>query len=117
MKDIAVYQDLARMDEICYMPENVDFSAPLGYTHNDLLKLVNNNEKLASQLFFDLDWQHPSTLIDENLHDEFWFKCKECGEMFDMDYTFEPDVWNPRKHPENACPYCNPASLLYKKTA
>jgi hypothetical protein len=66
-------------DEICYVPEygfskwstfewgegckgSVDDVK--GYTHNDLLKLCDGNEKLCDVMFDLLDWQFPETWLE-----------------------------------------------------
>ena len=48
-------------DAPCYVPELTDAV----YTRNDLMALCNGQEELAEELFDQLDWQSPSTLMDE----------------------------------------------------
>lgn len=48
-------------DVPCYVPELHDAV----YTRNDLMALCNGQEEIAEELFDRLDWQSPSTLMDE----------------------------------------------------
>lgn len=67
-------------DEICYIPElgiegNIITEDTSVYRYSDFLematdyvkrnKLSNTPQDMAEQLFECVDWQHPSTLLDE----------------------------------------------------
>lgn len=56
-------------DAPCYVPELHDAV----YTRNDLTALCNGQEEMAEELFDQLDWQSPSTLMDE------WERTGETG--------------------------------------
>ena len=47
------------MDAPCYVPELDDTV----YTKQDFLELCNGQEEIAEELFGQLDWQSPSTLL------------------------------------------------------
>ena len=57
------------LDAPCYVPELHD----VVYTRNDLIALCNGQEEIAEELFDQLDWQSPSTLMDE------WERTGETG--------------------------------------
>jgi hypothetical protein len=46
---------------VCYIAELSDQE----YTYQDFLSMCNGNEKLARNIFEDIDWQHPETRLDE----------------------------------------------------
>ncbi len=61
-------------DAICYIPEAeaIDYNgwripetASVGYTHNDLLLLCEGDEELCHELFYELEWTCPTTLLCE----------------------------------------------------
>jgi hypothetical protein len=68
-------------DEICYVPEYgfPENTGPYkgavedveGYTHHDLLKLCDGDEKLCDAMFSLLDWQFPETWLNEIEDDEY----------------------------------------------
>ena len=78
-----------RPDMPCYVPELFD----VVYTRNDLIALCNGQEEIAEELFYQLDWQSPSTLMDEWEDTEGIDTCKKCGKLY---FPF-----NTKK-----CPYC-----------
>jgi len=41
------------------------------YSFNDFLNICNGNRALAYQLLEDVDWQHPETLYDEWMNEDF----------------------------------------------
>ena len=64
---------------VCYIPEycyifdnqgipelNIDSC----YTRADFLELAGGDENKAVELFCAVDWQHPSSLVDEGFFDE-----------------------------------------------
>jgi hypothetical protein len=71
---------LNRPDEICYIPE-YGFSEEhpyygtetevVGYSHNELLKICDQNKSLCDAVFSLLDWQSPGVLLDEIDREEF----------------------------------------------
>lgn len=62
----------------CYVPELFDTV----YTRNDLIDLCNGQEEIAEELFYQLDWQSPSTLLDEWEDTEVIGTCKKCGKLY-----------------------------------
>ena len=50
-----------RPDMPCYVPELHDAV----YTRNEFMNLCNGQEEIAERLFYEVDWQSPSTLLDE----------------------------------------------------
>ena len=66
-KDWEAFQN--RPDAPCYVPELHNAV----YTRNDLIALCNGQEEMAEELFDQLDWQSPSTLMDE------WERTGETG--------------------------------------
>lgn len=75
----------------CYvqeLSENDEF-----YTGNDILDLCNNQQEIADKVFDMLDWQAPSSLIDEWFNDGELAECESCGKWY---FAYEEDV----------CPHC-----------
>ncbi len=64
-------------DQPCYSPELSDSL----YTGNDFLDLCNGQQALADQLFEEVDWQSPETLIEENFRNREWVECERCGNI------------------------------------
>lgn len=50
--------------------EDVDDLVSCFYTGDDFLNLVDGDTKRAKELFEYVDWQHPSSAVDEILDDE-----------------------------------------------
>lgn len=48
-------------DKVCYIPELSDDK----YTHKDFLKICNNDEMEAREIFDTVNWQSPQSLYDE----------------------------------------------------
>ncbi len=58
-KDWAAFY--SRPTEPCYVLE-LDNTIYIGY---DFMKLCNEQEEIAKELFYSVDWQSPSKLLDE----------------------------------------------------
>lgn len=86
-KDWEAFQ--SHPDLPCYVPELDD----VVYTGNDFRAVCNGQEEIAEELFEEVDWQNPSTLMND------WEKageidtCKKCGKLF-MSYHVKK------------CPHC-----------
>lgn len=78
-----------RIDAPCYVPELDDTV----YTRRDFLELCNGQEEIAGELFYQLDWQSPSTLFNEWEDMGAVETCEGCGKLF-MAFGVE------------RCPYC-----------
>lgn len=78
-----------RPDDVCYIPELTDTV----YTRNDFLHESNDQTDLAEELFEAVDWQHPSTFLEDWKRNGELDTCKECGKMFNC-------------YGETKCPYC-----------
>ena len=76
-------------DKVCYVPELSDTA----YTHNDLLALCDGQEKLAQCCFDCLNWQSPTTWVDEQFIFGEWVRCEECHRVYDAE-----------EH--SSCPHC-----------
>ena len=76
-------------DAPCYVPELSDTV----YTGNDLLSLCNGQEEIAEELFYEMDWQSPLTLINEWETDGEISTCARCGKLLLADEEY-------------SCPYC-----------
>lgn len=73
----------------CYVPELDDAV----YTRNDFMALCNGQEEIAEELFYEVDWQSPTTLIsDWEIAGEI-DTCKKCEKLF-MSYNVKK------------CPHC-----------
>lgn len=80
-------------DAPCYVPELDDTV----YTGADFRKLCGSQEEIAEELFYEVDWQSPSTLLDEWERDGEIATCGKCGKMF-MSYNVKK------------CPHCGAAN-------
>lgn len=86
-KDWEAFQN--RSDDPCYVPELDDAV----YTRNDFMALCNGQEEIAEELFYEVDWQSPSTLMNDwEIAGEI-DTCGKCGKLF--------MAYNVKK-----CPYC-----------
>jgi len=75
-KDEKAYEN--SLNQVCYIPELGDTL----YTHQSFLDMCDNQEALAWDIFDQVDWQHPETLLEENfIHGEY-DNCEQCGRMF-----------------------------------
>ncbi len=87
-KDEEAYYNKDHPDRICYIPELDDDL----YSRNDFLKICNGQEEIADVIFFQCDWQHPETCLQDQ-----WFEeldvCPKCGKWF----------WC---YGKMECPYC-----------
>lgn len=78
-----------RPDAPCYVPELDDTV----YTRNDFMALCNSQEEIAEELFYEVDWQSPSTLMNDwEIAGEI-AACGKCGKLF-MAYNVKQ------------CPHC-----------
>ena len=80
---------LSHPDQVCYVPELSDTA----YTHNDLLAVCDHQEKLAQRCFDCLNWQSPTTWVDEQFIFGEWVRCEECHRVYDAE-----------EH--SSCPHC-----------
>ncbi len=69
--------DLSKPDDIIYIPEyayseNEDgtISREDAFSARDFINLTNGDEKRAQDLFFFVDWQYPTSVLDERFLDE-----------------------------------------------
>lgn len=86
-KDEAAF--LSHPDKVCYVPELSDTA----YTHNDLLALCDGQEQLAQRCFDCLNWQSPTTWVDEQFIFGEWVRCEKCHRVYDAEDNA-------------ACPHC-----------
>ena len=61
---------LKRIDDVCYIAESSYPFHERHYTHRDILNICGGNEDLTKEIFYLLDWQHPSTAFDELMKEE-----------------------------------------------
>ncbi|MGN0485532.1 MAG: hypothetical protein ACI4HI_18490 [Lachnospiraceae bacterium] len=80
---------LHRPDDVCYIPELSDTV----YTRNSIIEECNGQTGIAECVFYEIDWQHVSSLLDDWLGSEELIICRNCGKMF-----FSED--------SEKCPYC-----------
>lgn len=73
----------------CYVPELSDTV----YTKEDFLRLCDKQEAIARKVFYQLDWQHPEALIEEELREGELTICCNCNRMFESYWTY-------------ICPHC-----------
>ena len=96
-KDWEAFQN--RPDAPCYVPELDDAV----YTKNDFMALCNGQEEIAEELFYEVDWQSPSTLMNDwEIAGEI-ATCGNCGKLL-MSYSVKK------------CPHCGadvPEGQLY----
>lgn len=76
---------------VCYVPE---LSNSL-YTRLDFLDLCNEQKEFAAKCFYALDWQHPSSWIEEQYRDDEWGWCPLCKKIYEK----------PR-NADGICPIC-----------
>ena len=76
-------------DEPCYVPELDDAV----YTRNDFMALCNDQEKIAEELFYEVGWQSPSTLMNDWEITGVIDTCRNCEKLF--------MAYNVKK-----CPHC-----------
>lgn len=79
-------------DKPCYVPELSDEI----YTGNDFLRLCKGQEDFADELFEEVDWQCPESLMCDWLFNDEWVECEGCGKLFNTGYTDGKMI----------CPYC-----------
>lgn len=72
---------------VCYVPELEDAI----YTGQDILDMCNGQPEIADRVFEAVDWQHPSSYLDEQGSDELC-QC-ECGKWY---WCYDVDK----------CPFC-----------
>lgn len=74
-KDEDAYRN--HKDQPCYAPETSDAV----YTGNDFLEMCNCQEEFADELFEEVDWQHPETLMEDWFVNNEWVRCEKCGRL------------------------------------
>lgn len=74
-KDEDAYRN--RKNEPCYVPELSDSV----YTGKDFLKMCKGQQEFADELFEDVDWQHPETLMEDWFTNNEWCICEGCGKL------------------------------------
>jgi len=72
---------LAYSDKVCYVPELSDTK----YTRNDFLEICKGNVDFAEAVFYEVDWQHPETLVEQILRYGDWVECESCSELYDTE--------------------------------
>lgn len=78
-KDEEAYR--CRPDAVCYVPELSDAT----YTAKDFLELCNGQQEFADELFDEVDWQHPESLLEDLMVNSEWVICPGCGRLVDYD--------------------------------
>lgn len=76
-KDFNAFRE--KTDRICYIPEHDTFDE--AYTYSDFLKMATGNQEIAAQIFEMVDWQHPTTLLDECVQEEEFYYCPYCSKL------------------------------------
>lgn len=71
---------------INYIPELSDST----YSRQDFLDLCNNQENLAEECFYAVDWQHPETWIEDQYREDEWGWCPNCNRIVDMEGERKP---------------------------
>lgn len=89
-KDEEAYRN--RKNEPCYVPELSDTV----YTGNDILSMCRGQKEFADEVFDELDWQHPSSLIEDWIVNGEWVECQKCGKYVNYGCG-ENDI---------VCPFC-----------
>lgn len=81
----------------CYAPELSDKL----YTADDILRLCNNQQEIAKQCFYSVDWQAPETWLDEMFNFGLLGWCERCQKLFDLEQE------------EEVCPDCGAEFQAY----
>lgn len=79
----------------CYVPELFD----IAYTKEDILEMCDGQESIARKIFYQLDWQLPETLLDEELSEGELTVCEFCRKMFESYWTCK-------------CPHCGKTNKI-----
>lgn len=69
----------------CYVPELFD----IAYTRKDILALCDNQERIAEKIFYQLDWQTPEALLDEEISIGELTVCEGCQRLFESYHTMQ----------------------------
>lgn len=69
---------LNRPDDVCYIAELSDET----YTKNDILSICKGNEEIASEVFYNVDWQSPEMEI-ESLIEVKWIQYNEKQDTYE----------------------------------
>ncbi|MDO4305952.1 MAG: hypothetical protein Q4C77_03895 [Eubacteriales bacterium] len=72
-KDENAYRN--RRNEPCYVPELSDSV----YCGQDFLNMCHGQQEFADELFEEVDWQHPETLMQDWFVNNEWIICEGCG--------------------------------------
>lgn len=69
----------------CYVSELSDKV----YTKKDILALCDNQERIAEKIFYQLDWQTPEALLDEEISIGELTVCEGCQHLFESYHTMQ----------------------------
>lgn len=69
----------------CYISELSDKA----YTRKDILALCDNQERIAEKIFYQLDWQTPEALLDEEISVGELTICEGCQRLFESYHTMQ----------------------------
>jgi len=71
---------LNHTDKVCYIPELHDTT----YTRQDFLDECGGRADFAALCFEAVDWQSPSTWVQEQFTEGEWGDCDKCGWFYDL---------------------------------
>ena len=68
-------------EKVCYIPELSDAT----YTRNSIVDMLGGDEELAQEMFEELDWQHPESLLEDwQINGEIVY-CKTCKKYLQVE--------------------------------
>lgn len=76
-----IYKDTKAFSDktgVCYIPELCDTM----YTYDDFLEEAYGDEDIAKEIFELVDWQSPSTLIQDYLDNGELKICDKCNKLY-----------------------------------
>ena len=71
---------LTTPDAPCYAPE----LSEKVYTYLDILRICNRQDEIAKTCFYEIDWQHPETWLDEAIRNDEFAMCPKCKKLYPM---------------------------------
>lgn len=89
-KDFEAYEKYPK--DPCYVPELHNDV----WTGDDFLELAEGDKEIADHLFYHVDWQSPTTALDEDFRDGEIIRCGSCKKL----------IWAKMEGIET-CPHCN----------